>query len=485
MKIKYKSLETRGIIMLKNRIKQFLAFIIIYVIIIAAFFFIAQDQIKFTTITSNEPTAVGLLPEVSQGTLVEQSFYSSTDILDYVSVMTGTYGRENTGTLEMSLLDGATYEVLSHKSVPVNELKDDLYIWAFDNDITEARNRQFIFRIESTCPQGLAPTIYYANLEEGSAAAWLNYAETTTQLVFQFSGRNYSWFGHYYWEIFGIIGLLALAYMVVDLYKEKKGKCTLAVLFNGIWEKYEFLIKQLVVRDFKTKYKRSVLGYLWSFLNPLLTMIVQYLIFSSLFKQDIENFPVYLLTGTILFSFFQEAVGQGLNSILANASLITKVYMPKYIYPVTKVVSSSINLLISVIPLILVTLITGEKITPAFLLIPFALLCLILFCIGLSLILSSAMVFFRDTQYLWGIVSLMWMYATPIFYPESILPEQYQVVLKLNPLYHMVKFVRVILIDGVSPEPRRYVYCLISAIVTCVIGAIIFKKTQDKFILYI
>ena len=204
-----------------------------------------------------------------------------------------------------------------------------------------------------------------------------------------------------------------------------------------------------------------------------------------IFKNDIENFPVYLLTGTILFSFFQEAVGQGLTSILANASLITKVYMPKYIYPVTKVVSTSINLLISMIPLLIVTVLTGEPITPAFLLLPFALFCLVLFCIGFSLMLSAAMVFFRDTQYLWGIASLIWMYATPLFYPENIIPEEYQIIQKINPLYHIVKFARVILIEGVSPEPRRYLYCLVSAVAVCLIGAVIFKKSQDKFILYI
>ena len=99
--------------------------------------------------------------------------------------------------------------------------------------------------------------------------------------------------------------------------------------------------------------------------------------------------------------------------------------------------------------------------------------------------LSAAMVFFRDTQYLWGIASLIWMYATPLFYPENIIPEEYQIIQKINPLYHIVKFARVILIEGVSPEPRRYLYCLVSAVAVCLIGAVIFKKSQDKFILYI
>ena len=257
------------------------------------------------------------------------------------------------------------------------------------------------------------------------------------------------------------------------------------LILVSVWEKYRFLIKQLVARDFKTKYKRSILGYLWSFLNPLLTMAVQYIVFSTLFRSDIKNFPVYLLTGIILFNFFSEAVGQGLISIVANAALITKVYVPKYIYPSTKVISCAINLLISIIPLLIVTILTGTRITLAIFLLPFVLLCLLVFCIGMSLALSSAMVFFRDTQYLWGIACLIWTYATPLFYPESIIPDRFQFILKVNPMYYFVRFARTILIDGISPDPTLYAYCILSAALALVIGSFIFKKAQDKFVLFI
>ena len=208
-------------------------------------------------------------------------------------------------------------------------------------------------------------------------------------------------------------------------------------------------------------------------------------IFSTIFKSGIENYPVYLLSGIILFNFFSEAIGQGLGSIVYNASLITKVYVPKYIYPVTKVASTSINLFISIIPLLLAVVITGVKITPSILLLPFILGCLLVFCVGMVLMLSAAMVFFRDTQYLWGIISMVWMYATPIFYPEDIIPAHFRFIQTLNPMYYMVKFARTILIDGVSPNPGLYGTCILSAVITCVIGAIIFKKTQNKFVLYI
>lgn len=180
-------------------------------------------------------------------------------------------------------------------------------------------------------------------------------------------------------------------------------------------KKYKFLLKQLVSRDFKTRYKRSVLGVFWSFLNPLLMMIVQYLVFSQLFKADIDNYPVYLLSGLVVFNFFNEAVGQALISIVGNASLITKVYLPKYVYPITKVLSSSINLLMSWIPLMIAAFITGEGFTKAYLMIPYILICLVIFTMGWGMIMAAGMTFFRDLQFLWGIISMIWMYMTPIF----------------------------------------------------------------------
>ncbi len=249
------------------------------------------------------------------------------------------------------------------------------------------------------------------------------------------------------------------------------------------FRRYGYLLRQLVSRDFKSKYKRSVLGVLWSFLNPLLTMLVQYIVFSTLFKSDIPNYPLYLLTGIVCFNFFSESTGMALQSITGNASLITKVYVPKYIYPLSRVLSSGINLLMSLIPLLLVMLLTWTPVRPAILLLPIGLICLVGFCLGIGLILSTMMVFFRDTQFLWGVVSLLWMYATPIFYPETIIPAKFMLIYKCNPLYHIIRFIRIVLIQGVSPEPKAYALCLIASFVPLVVGAAVFKKNQDKFVL--
>ena len=214
-------------------------------------------------------------------------------------------------------------------------------------------------------------------------------------------------------------------------------------------------------------------------------MGVQYIVFSTIFKSGIENFPVYLLSGVVFFNFFTEAVGLGLTSIVGNAALITKVYVPKYIYPVTRVLSSTINLVISLIPLFLLTLLTGAKLTKAVLLLIVPISSVLIFSIGLALALSASMVFFRDTQYLWGIVSMAWMYLTPLFYPADILPPGFQVLLKWNPLSRIIHFVRVVLIQGSSPELSEYVACIGFAMGMLFIGAWIFKRNQDKFVLYI
>ena len=252
-----------------------------------------------------------------------------------------------------------------------------------------------------------------------------------------------------------------------------------------VFKKYKFLIKQLVNRDFKTKYKRSVLGVFWSFLNPLLTMSVQYVVFSNLFRFDIEHYPVYLLTGILMFNYFNEASSLTLMSIMNNGALIKKVYVPKFIYPLTRVLSSFINLLISMIPLILVVLVSGIMPKFSFLLVIYPMICIGIFCLGLGMLLATSMVFFQDTQFLWNVLSMIWMYLTPIFYPASILPAKVAWILKLNPLYYFIDFMRTCIISGTSPSLNMYIACLVCAFLMLGIGVWVFKKNEDKFILYL
>ena len=250
-------------------------------------------------------------------------------------------------------------------------------------------------------------------------------------------------------------------------------------------KKYRFLLSQLVSRDFKTRYKRSVLGVLWSMLNPLLTMCVQYIVFSNLFRWDVDNYAVYLLIGTVTFNFFSEATQAALSSITGSASLITKVYIPTYVFPVAKVLSSCINLCFSTLALYLIIFLQGMSLNWYHLLIPVLYVALILFSCGIGLILSAMMVYFRDTQFLYGVIIVLWMYLTPLFYPVDIIPDNLMGIYSLNPMYQYVTFFRTLVLDGTLPTLAQFAWCFGYAALFMLIGFALFKKLKRNFILYI
>jgi len=216
---------------------------------------------------------------------------------------------------------------------------------------------------------------------------------------------------------------------------------------------FDELLKQLIIRDVKLKYRRSYLGYLWSILNPLMLMMVLVVIFSNLFRFDIPNFPLYLISGQFLFSFMTEATNMSVSSITGNASLIKKTYVPKYIFTVSKVGSSLVNLLFSLGALLLVMVFTNAEFSWNLLFFPIIIFEVFIFSLGLGLWLSAITVFFRDVQYLWGVFISMWMYLTPLFYPVSIIPEEYQELYKnANPMYGYIEQFRDIVLHARFPQ---------------------------------
>lgn len=251
---------------------------------------------------------------------------------------------------------------------------------------------------------------------------------------------------------------------------------------------YEFdeLLKQLVIRDIKLKYRRSYLGYLWSILNPLLLMTVLVLVFSNLFQREIENFALYLISGQVLFYFMLEATNASVSSIRNNSSLIKKTYVPKYIFTLSKVGSAFVNLFFSLGALLIVMLFTQANFSFYLLLAPFVLLQVAIFSLGVSLFLAAFTVFFRDVQYLWGVFTTMWMYMTPIFYPISIVPERYQFLYKaLNPMYWYIEQFRDIILYVKMPNLESILTGCAIAFLFLVLGTWYFNKKQDQFILYI
>lgn len=257
---------------------------------------------------------------------------------------------------------------------------------------------------------------------------------------------------------------------------------------NKYWynfKKYRHLLVELVRKDLKVKYKRSYLGILWTLLNPLLMMIVLTMVFSTIFKRDIPNFPVYLLTGKIMFDFFAQATNGAMGSVIGGSSLIKKVYIPKYIFPLSKVLFAFVNLGFSLIALILVMIVTKTHFDLILIILPLPLIYILIFSIGIGLILATYTVFFRDIMHLYGVILTAWMYFTPLFYPPEIIPSKIMWILKLNPLYHMIQMLRNIVLYNQIPTMGDHIVCFSFGIIALLTGLIVFYKKQDEFILNI
>lgn len=481
----------------EKKIRRACSIIFILTVLIAILLYcVGGEQFHYRDDKTAMVTPSTVIGEILDGQVVTQRLKLDGDIMTSITLMSARYQEQVAGKVQLSILDDD--HVLLTQEVDFAQLPNNAKAYIpLEEQVNIPNDGILTLELRSDgAKTGNAVTFYGGNTMSATRAevvvgldeedcVHINGQPLEVQLSTEITTRSKLLFGSYYPYGMGAILLLLLVYMVYTVNRVKKGKKTAVILLIDEFVRYKFLMKQLISRDFKTKYKRSVLGVLWSFLNPLLTMLVQYLVFSTIFKSNIENFALYLLVGIVCFSFFSEATSMSLTSIVGNASLITKVYMPKYIYPLSRVLSSLVNFAFSLIPLFVVMLVTGANITPSLLLIPIAVLSLFFLSLGVGLLLSSLMVFFRDMQFLWGVISMLWMYATPIFYPESILPENLMPLFKLNPLYHIIRFMRIILLDGISPEPKAYLLMLIACVVPFIIGYTVFKRTEDRFILHI
>ena len=260
------------------------------------------------------------------------------------------------------------------------------------------------------------------------------------------------------------------------------------------FKKYWFLMTQIISRDFKKKYKRSVLGVIWSLLYPVLMMTVMAVVFSHMFKFSSEgtNYLVYLMTGIIMWNYFSEAKNSAMTSVVDNFTLINKVYIPKYVFPLSKCIFVGINFVLSLRPWCGIILLSkvGLGTYPAsinwyYLLLPYIFFCLFLFTVGIGLFLSCISVFLRDVFYIYGIILTIWNYYTPVFYNLEILPLKLQKLFKLNPLYQYINSARDIVLYGKCPTITTLIIIGLIGLFSLGIGAFIFKKNQDKFIYYI
>lgn len=266
--------------------------------------------------------------------------------------------------------------------------------------------------------------------------------------------------------------------------------------------KYRHLLRELVVKNIKLQYRNSVLGMLWTFLQPLLTMIVLSVVFSNLFGKDsaeVVNYPVYLLSGRLLYEFFTQSTKRAMKSIRGNASIIKKVYVPKYIYPFSVVLSTFVTFLISLSVLVVVIAFFNiAKINPVtiswqvvFALLP--IIVLFFFGIGVGMILATLNVFFKDIENLYEVFCLLLFYLTPIVYTLDRLgfsKDSWQLsLLKINPMYGIIDAFRAAVLHSAQFaeffDAQSFLYSIIFAAVMFIIGIVAFYKNQDKFILHI
>jgi ABC-type polysaccharide/polyol phosphate export permease len=245
------------------------------------------------------------------------------------------------------------------------------------------------------------------------------------------------------------------------------------------------LLAELVARDIKIKYRRSVLGVLWTLLNPLCMMIILSIVFSSIFKFDVENFPLYVLSGQVIFNFFNESTTSAMTSILNSASLVKKIYVPKYLFVFSRIISSTINLMAAFTALILVMLVTRVELHWTVFLSFFPLLMVVFFSLGVGMLLSALTVKFRDIMHLYSVFTTGLLYLTPVIYPMSILPNTIRFLVTLNPLTNYLMMFRGLVFDRTLPTISSVLVGILEVLIALGIGMYVFYRSQDDFILYI
>ena len=261
---------------------------------------------------------------------------------------------------------------------------------------------------------------------------------------------------------------------------------SLKLYWKDLW-RYRYLLQNLISRDFKLKYRRSVLGVAWSVLNPLMMCLVMWAVFSSIFNtrgDGIENFAVFLLIGQLLFNFFRESTTMAMESVLKNAPLLRKVYIPKYIFPLEKCCFALVNCLFSFVALVLVMLFTGTGVEWSFILFLYPLITLFFFSLGVGLILATTYVFFRDVMHMWEVFCTALMYGSAIFYDPVQMGVWMQKIIQLNPLYWYITAFRSCVLWGQGLSGAMLALCGGWALVMLAAGLWIFKKSQDRFVLY-
>lgn len=247
-----------------------------------------------------------------------------------------------------------------------------------------------------------------------------------------------------------------------------------------VW-RYRDLLVQLVSRNIKVRYKRSVLGIVWTMLNPLLIMIILTLVFSNLFRVAIEHYSVYILSALVIWNFFSQTTSMAMSELVWGGGLFHRIYIPRTVFALSAIGTGVVNLLFALVPLAIIMLATGVPLTPALIFLPIPILLTALFALGVGLLLSVLAAQFADVVEVYQIALTAWMYLTPIIYPMEIIPEHYRWLFNFNPMYHLLETFRLPIYAGTLPGVYRLSIAVFISVVTFIIGWAWFTKKADEF----
>lgn len=251
-----------------------------------------------------------------------------------------------------------------------------------------------------------------------------------------------------------------------------------------VW-RYGFMLETLVVSEIRVRYRRSMLGVVWTLLNPILMMVIFTIIFSTLFARSLSNFAIYFLSAYLCWSFFSQTTTQGMSSMLRNAALFKRIQVPYYIFVLATVCAGLINFLIAFIPLGGLIIVLRHPVTPAILFVPVGVLVLVVFTTGVSFFVATVAVFFDDITQFYSVILQAMMYLTAIFYPIDIVPNSWRVLIKLNPMYHCVQMVRLPIYEGHAPPVESIIISTVGAVLALFIGWTVFSRSSHRFIYYV
>lgn len=249
--------------------------------------------------------------------------------------------------------------------------------------------------------------------------------------------------------------------------------------------RYREYLWQSVARDLRKRYKRSVLGYLWSMLNPLLMMTIIAIVFSSMMRGKLENYAVYLFAGMLPYRFFQSTIMESMSSIAGNINIMKQMPIPKYLFPISFAISNLVDYLLSLVPLFVVMLVLGHKFSFTMLLFPIMIPALFCITMGVALVIAVSFIFFHDTQHLTGVILQAVYYMCPIIYTVDMLPKHLLPYFKLNPMFGMIETIRDIFYAGVLPSLSTYLMLNVTSLLILIVGLLLFQKTSSKFIYFV